>query len=250
MKVQVLVAAMNQKDKSLLEKMNIQSDAIVGNQCEYNAVENFQWKGHNISYLNFAEKGLSLNRNNALMRADGDICLLADDDMVYEDDYVETVNKMFNQHPDADVIIFNILEPVTTRSVIEKVTRVGYLNYLRYGSVRIAFKLESIRENAIFFNQCFGTGTERGFGEDNLFLTACLKNKLKIYAVPEHIARLTEERDSTWFHGYDDKYLHNKGLLFKAISKKFYGVLCMQDALRHHNEYDKTASSAFRAMMH
>ena len=75
MKVQVLVAAMHQKDHALLEKMNIQSDAIVANQCDFNSVEDFEWNGHKIRYLNFAERGVGLNRNNALMRANGDICL-------------------------------------------------------------------------------------------------------------------------------------------------------------------------------
>lgn len=81
MSVQVLVAAMNQTDKSLIEKMNIQSDAIVGNQCSKNSIENFIYGNHCITYLNFAEKGVGLNRNNALMRATGKYCLFADDDI-------------------------------------------------------------------------------------------------------------------------------------------------------------------------
>lgn len=250
MKVQVLVAAMHQSDHSLLEKMNIQSDAIVGNQCDRNSVEEFTWNGHNIRYLNFAERGLALNRNNALMRADGDICLLADDDMVYEDGYVKKVTEAFKAYPDADVLIFNIVEPVPNRCVIRKAGRVNYLNYLRYGSVRIAFKLQSVKENAIFFNQCFGAGTDRGFGEDNLFLTACLRNKLKIYAIPMHIAALTEERESTWFKGYDEKYLRNKGLLFKAVSRKWSRLLCLQDAIRHHKSYEgRSVFAAYKAMI-
>ena len=84
MVIQVLVAAMNQKDHSLLEKMNIKSNAIIGNQCDYNSIEKFKYKDYDIVYLNFAEKGVGLNRNNSLMRATGDICLFADDDMIYE----------------------------------------------------------------------------------------------------------------------------------------------------------------------
>ena len=44
----------------------------------------------------------------------------------------------------------------------------------------------------------------------NLFLTACLKNGLKIYAVPTELAELTEERKSTWNCGYDEKYFKIK----------------------------------------
>ena len=77
MRIEVLVAAMHQTDHALLEKMNIQSDVIVGNQCDRNAVEEFEWNGHRVRYLHFAERGVGLNRNNSLMRAAGDICLFA-----------------------------------------------------------------------------------------------------------------------------------------------------------------------------
>lgn len=248
MNVQVLIATMHQMDYSLLEKMNIQTDAIVGNQCDRNEIEDFEWNGHRVQYLNFAERGLSKNRNNALIRATGDVCLLADDDMVYQDGYEKTVLAAFEDNLEADVLIFNIDEPTRTRRVIQTKTRVHWLNYLRYGSVRIAFRLNSIRENGIFFNQCFGSGTDRGFGEDNLFLTECLRKKLKIYAIPVCFARLTEERDSTWFRGYDEKYLKNKGLLFRAISRRWWKLLCLQDALRHRSEYLKGWHAIYRIM--
>ena len=70
-KVQVLVAAMNQHDYSLLDKMNIQSDVIVANQSDFNRVDVFDYKGNQAIYLNFEERGVGLNRNNALMRATG-----------------------------------------------------------------------------------------------------------------------------------------------------------------------------------
>ena len=160
MKIQVLVAAMNQTDHSLIEKMNIKTDAIIGNQCSFNSIEEFKVGNQTIRYLNFAEKGVGLNRNNALMRADADICLFADDDMVYEDNYIETIEKAFRENPDADVIVFNLKEKILTRKLIAKKTRVGYLNYLRYGTARIAVRLQSIKKHGIYFNQCFGGGTE------------------------------------------------------------------------------------------
>lgn len=238
MKVQVLIAAMNQQDHSLLEKMNIQSDAIVGNQCGFNLIEKFSYKSHNIMYLNFAERGVGLNRNNALMRADGDICLFADDDMVYENDYVKTVSDAFEMYSDADIIIFNLREKIPIRYIINKVQKVGYFNFLRYGTARIAVKLKSVRDNAIFFNQTFGGGTEHCHGEDNIFLAECLKKGLKIYAIPEYIAELTEERASSWNMGYDHKYLADQGCLYRAISRKWWRLLCLQDSIRHSSDYN------------
>ena len=57
MKVQVLVATMNQRDYSLLKKMNIQTSVIVGNQCDHNSIEMFDYEGNEAIYLNFNERG-------------------------------------------------------------------------------------------------------------------------------------------------------------------------------------------------
>ncbi len=249
MKVQVLVAAMNQKDHSLLEKMNIDSDVIVGNQCDFDSVERFEYKKHKATYLNFCERGVGLNRNNALMRASGKYCLFADDDMVYVDNYAEIVEKAFEQHPNADVIVFNIFENTPTRYIIKKEERVFLHNYLRYGTARIAIRLSSIRNNGIFFHLCFGGGTDHCHGEDNIFLSDCLKKKLKIIAIPQTIATLTEQRPSTWNSGYNEKYLMDQGMLYKTISRKFWILLCLQDAMRHSRKYYKIPwIKAFRLM--
>lgn len=249
MSIQVLIATMNQNDYSLINKMNIQSDAIVGNQCDRNSIEKFEYNKHSIIYLNFAERGVGLNRNNALMRANADYCLFADDDMVYVDNYVEIIEKMFNKFPDADVIIFNLKEKNSSRYVVKKVHKVGRLNYLRYGTARIVVKLDSIRKNGIYFNQCFGGGTEHCHGEDNIFLTQCLNAGLNIYAIPVVIAELTNERESTWNKGYDTKYLKDQGALYRVISKKWWKLFCLQDAIRHRKEYSLSWFESFTIML-
>ena len=75
MKLQVLVSTMHQTDYSLLEKMNIQSDAIVINQCDRDGIERFSFpfRGHDILWMSMNERGVGLSRNNALMRATGDM---------------------------------------------------------------------------------------------------------------------------------------------------------------------------------
>ena len=247
MKVQVLVASMHQTDHSLLEKMNIRSDVIVGNQCDRNSVEEFDWNGYHVKYLNFAERGVGLNRNNALMRADGDIVLFADDDMVYENDYVKTVTSAFARHPEADVIVFN-LHNAGERKGITADTKVNRLNYLRYGTARVAVRLQAVKNNGIYFNQCFGGGTEHCHGEDNLFLTACLDKGLKIIAVPAYIATLVDERESTWNKGYDEKYLRDQGCLYRTISRRWWKLLCLQDAIRRSGSYQMSPVRSYQMM--
>ena len=58
MTLQVLIATMHQTDHSLLEKMNIQSDAIVINQCDRDEVERFTYKGHSVLWMSLNERGV------------------------------------------------------------------------------------------------------------------------------------------------------------------------------------------------
>jgi glycosyltransferase involved in cell wall biosynthesis len=251
MDLQVLVATMHQKDYSLLEKMNIDSDAIIANQCDKNEIESFDYKGHHIRSFSFAERGVGLNRNNALMRATNDICLLADDDIVLKNNYGDIIFDSFKQHPNADVIIFNLDEEVPKRFIIKEKMKIGYLNYMRFGAARIAFRTRSITKNGISFNLHFGGGAQYSAGEDTLFLRDCLKNKLKIIALPITIGKIEEDRPSTWFNGFNDKYFIDRGALFAAISRKWARILCLQFLIRHRKMFktDMDVRKAYRFMV-
>ena len=224
MSVQVLVAAMNQVDHKLLERMNIQSDVIVGNQCSYNSIEHFDFNGHKAVYLNFDERGVGLNRNNTLIHSTGDVCLFADDDMNYVDNYVEIINKSFEKYPNADALIFNINTVGANNHMRRKntaVKRVSTYNSLNYGATRIAVKRSELLKKRICFSQYFGGGSIYSSGEDSLIIRDMLRNGLKIYAIPEIIATV-DQSTSTWFSGYHEKFFFDKGALMKAMFPKMY----------------------------
>lgn len=245
--LQVIVATMNQQDHSLLDTMNIESDAIICNQCDRNEIEEFTYKQHEIKYLSFNERGVGLNRNNGLMRAHADICFLADDDIVFNNNYKATVIESFVKNPEADLIIFNLEESKPTRFIIKRKMKIGYLNYMRFGAVRIAFKRKSVTRNGISFNLHFGGGAEYSGGEDTLFLTSCLNKGLKIIALPTTIGSMKESRASTWFTGYNEKYLKDRGALFAAVSRRWSWILALQFVLRR-NRLFRDKINVFRAM--
>ena len=89
MKVQVLVAAMQARPEELAEKMNLSSDTIIINQCDKVGEEAFSHAGHKIVCYDYAERGVGKSRNHAIDKADRDICLFSDEDIVYEKDYEE-----------------------------------------------------------------------------------------------------------------------------------------------------------------
>lgn len=234
MNLEVLVSTMDQIDYSLLEKMNIQSDAIVINQCNKNEVVNFEYKKHDISFLCFKERGIGLSRNNALMRATGDICLFADDDVTYVDNYREIVIEAFEQNPKADLIFFNVLSRNLKRPSykIEKSRRVRWFNCLRFGTYQMAVRTERIKQANIYFSLLFGGGAKYGSGEDSLFIVECLKKGLNVYTNSAIIGYVSQS-NSSWFRGYTDKFFFDKGVLFAFISKRWARILCLQFILRH-----------------
>lgn len=251
MKLEVLVSAMHQKDHSLLKKMNIQSDAIVVNQCDRNEFEEFNYKGNLIRFLSLSERGVGLSRNNALMRSKGDICVFADDDVTYMENYKEVILKNFSDNPKADIILFNVesLNKDRPTCKIEKDHRVKLVNSLKYGAVNIAFRRESILSVNVSFSLLFGGGAKYSAGEDSLFICECLRKGLKIYASVDKIADVKQD-DSTWFTGYSDKYFIDKGVFFKVLSKRFNKLLMFQFAIRKHHLYkaNKSMREALKLM--
>ena len=215
--VQVVIATMNQTDHSLLDKMKIDSDAVVGNQCDRDEVERFEYNDHSVVYYSFNEKGVGLNRNNSLMRATADYCVLADDDMIFKPGYASVITRLFKDIPDADILCLNIDDEPQIRPKTKKVTRIRWYNYGTYGAARIALKREPVIHRGIFFNLSFGGGAEYTQGEDTLFLHDCLKKRLHIYAVPCSIAELYETRKSTWFNGYTEKFFFDKGIYLATL---------------------------------
>ncbi|MBM7606286.1 glycosyltransferase involved in cell wall biosynthesis [Metabacillus crassostreae] len=239
MKVEVLVSTMHQKDLTLINKMNIKGDAIIINQCDRN--EYIESNDHNRSLrmYSFSEFGVGKSRNNALMRSTGDICLMADDDMVYVDNYEEIVLNAFIENPKADMILFNV--PILKKNgqkiiKVKENKRVSFFNSLKYGTVNIAYRREKIIKRNIFFSLLFGGGARYGCGEDSIFITESLKKGMKIYSNKSIIAEI-QEGESTWFTGYNEKFFFDKGALFAAISKKGAYLLAIQFIIRKRKLY-------------
>lgn len=235
MSIQTLVVTTEQTDHSLLKRMKIQTDAIVGNQCDRNLVEEFDYNGNKIKWLSFKERGVGLNRNNVLMRSNADICVFADDDMVFYDGYADVVKNLFVKYPNVDILLFNLDERIPKRHKNTKVKKINCFNYGKYGAARLAFRRHSVHMSGVSFNLLFGGGAQYSSGEDSIFLHDCLKKKLKMIAVPVSIAQLNEDRESTWFSGFNDKFFYDKGVMYSQLYGGFSRLIALYNCFRHKN---------------
>lgn len=169
-------------------------------------------------------KGVGNNRNIALMYATADYCMLADDDVVYNENIENIVLEEFEKFKDADIIIFNIGSTGSERKQrrINKSRKCRFWDRMSWGAVRMAVKLSSIRTKNIWFHTLFGGGCRYPSGEDSIFLLEARKKRLKIYLSNQEIG-LTDFSKSSWFNGYDDNYYWGKGAFYQVVhNKSFY----------------------------
>jgi glycosyltransferase involved in cell wall biosynthesis len=228
MKLQVLVSAVDEDVATLAERMKLESEAIIINQTDHVGYEEYTYNGKRIQCYEFNEKGVGLSRNNALLRATGDIILFSDEDIIYEKGYEKKVLDAFNEHPEADFLLFNLKVGESRATYYtKKFHSVHIWNSGRYPTYSFAIKRDKLVASRITFSLLFGGGARYSNGEDSLFLKDCLKYGFKTYAVPIDIG-MERERESTWFKGYTDKFFIDRGVLYHFL----YGRLAYLMAVR------------------
>jgi len=228
MTLQLLVAAVDREARKLAEEMRIDSDAIIVSQGERYAYEELRWKDHNIKCFHMAERGVGLSRNHSLLRASADISLFADEDIIYEPDYERKVLDAFAEHPQADLLFFNVRAmPGRETYHNEEFGRVRWYNCGRYPTYSLAVRTRRVHQKNITFSLLFGGGARYSNGEDSLFIRDCLKAGLKAYKAPVTIGH-ERVRKSSWFTGYHEKFFYDRGVLYHYL----YGHLASPMALR------------------
>lgn len=214
--------------RELAREMHIETDAVIVNQCGRYDVETFDHKGRKIRVFYMAERGVGLSRNTALMRADGDICLFSDQDIVYETGYEQKILQAFKKCPDADMIVFNVEVSEERKTYYNTgVKRVRWYNCGRYGAVSFAVRREKLFASGVTFSLLFGGGAKYSAGEDSLFLKQFMQKGYRVYTSEAVIGRETVG-DSTWFSGYHNKFFFDRGVLYHFL----YGPLAKLWAFR------------------
>lgn len=242
MKVQVLVATVNEDVNTMAEKMHLETEAVIVNQCDSFGYCEYRYKEKLIRCFSMAERGVGLSRNTALMRADGDICLFSDEDIVFYPGYEEKILSAFKENPDADLITFNFkVDPSRATYYNCEKRRIRWYNYGRYPTYAAAARVESLRKANVSFSLLFGGGAKYSNGEDSLFFHDCLKKGLHLYA---HTELLGEEvyRESTWFKGYNSKFFIDRGVLYHHLYGKGAKLFSLRFLWAHRQEMLKEIS--------
>ena len=227
----------NKEVEDLLKKQKITSKYIIINQT---LNDNVSITNENV--ITKKEKGLSKSRNEVIKNATSEIVLIADDDVVYENDYEETILKYWNKYQDSDIICFYVKSRNKKRKIKRMISqKINWINSMRIASVEITFNKNSIINNGLKFNENFGSGTKLNRGEENIFLYDALRKKLKIRFINKKIGEV-EQSESTWYTKHDKEFFEIQGQVFKEMSPKYYKLLILQFAIRKYYLYHKEIS--------
>ena len=214
MKLEILMSCMHQEDDTLVRQSRITGHAVVINQC------------HRVDYREYPtekglarmwftdQRGLTRSRNMAIASSDADVCLLCDDDEVFVDGYEAKIMDAFRQLPQADVIIFRMVNYPC--SLGDAPRELKFPQTMHVSSWQIAFRRESLRRAGVRFDELLGAGTGNGAEEELKFMTDCQKAGLKIWYAPVEIATVAQT-ESTWFNGFDRKFFYNRGATTRYI---------------------------------
>ena len=247
MKVEVLLAIMNLKSeteyKNILKQNNITGKVIAINQVNE--------KGFNIEngdnrIFSYKEIGASNSRNRLVEKAEGDICIFADNDTVFVDNYEEIIKKEYEKKPKADIIIFFAENQNNSREKNKKIgnKKINNLNLMKIRTNEISIKkeiVEKIKKENLKFDTNFGPGGIFKKGEETIFISELLKMGIKIYSIDKKLSTSRNE-ESTWFTGFNEKFLFDQGAIFYRIYHKWYKILIIQYLIRKYFLYRKNVS--------
>ena len=226
-KLQILCATMHQNDFSKIKEMNIRCDVVFANQADRMEKQVMEFDGHQAQMITTDTRGVGVNRNIAMLHADGDVLLFADDDLIYDDHCEARVLQAFEEHPDADVIVFELDFTKEGQVYFQRRHKAGKLSIveaLKYGTCFMAVRRVSITRANIWFHTEFGGGCRYSSGEDSLFLRDCFRKKLKIYKYKYCLGQCRKD-DSSWFEGYTEKYFTDKGVWLSCAFPVSGGLL-------------------------
>lgn len=251
MGLQVLVSTMKQIDTSLVDRLKINSNCIILNQCNEENIIKVTKQNYNIQMINSKTNGLSKSRNLLINYATDEICLMGDDDLEYVPEYNKIIEAQFDKFPSADIIVFQV-EGIERKFKNYPTTakELNLITSMKVASVEIAFRLNSIKNNNIKFNEKFGSGAKYSMGEENIFLFNCIRNGLRVQYVPIKIADL-HIGESSWFKGFNKKFFIDRGASFYAMSSNLAYLLILQYSIRKYNLYKNETSliNAFKYMV-
>jgi len=219
--IEILVATMHRTSLDFLWNMFKHNDPadfniLIVNQTtpDKQLVSEFE----NIKIINSFEFGVPKSRNLAISKATSDICLMADDDIVYQPHLKKTITDAYLKYPHAAMISFEAIDEDGLK----------YTDYFPEGNHTkkslkkiytwvISFKRALYQKNKVVYNPHFGFGATFQGQEEYVFLRNAFDIGLKMRHISKTIVQHPNENSG--------KLMGSDNALFarSALAHRFYG---------------------------
>ncbi len=191
-------------------------------------------------------RGISRNRNNALRLAEGDVALLADDDVRFTHDNMEVIREAFSGEDSPDVACFKIATPAGEEEYKDYAPDQFVLNDTNghyISSLEIAFRIKTVREKGICFDERFGLGSDLiQYGEEAVFIHDCIRAGLVVKYIPRYVVEhpfmsMTKAMaeyapaKNIFKGGYDARRYG-----WRAVPAAIYNTVILRGELSRHNK--------------
>ena len=225
--LEILVSTMNRNSLDFLIPMFpfchfSDFSILIVNQTEENKllVSDFP----SIRVINSFEKGLSKSRNLALKNVIGKIVLIADDDVIYMNDFDTKIIQAYNQYDNKAVISFCIEKPnglLFKKYSPNAKKNLSLMELFNVLSIEISLNKLILDKLGITFDENFGLGSEFQMGEEAVFLSD-IKNKNQQIAFVPSVIVIHSEISSTEKIDFSKRYYVQGAFLTKVLKEDYF----------------------------
>ena len=174
-----------------------------------------------VRVINSFEKGISKSRNLGIKNAVKQIILIADDDVVFIDDFQNNIINTYNENRIASAICFQTItkEGNLYSKYPKKTDELNNKQLRKVLSIELTFILGDIKYENCMFNEFFGLGSKFQDSETYFFLKKIKKRGLKIGFSPKNI--VIHESFSSSDEASSDRIIYAR----MAGFYKIYGII-------------------------
>ena len=223
--IEILISTMNQTNLDFLfpmfpSKHFSNYNILIINQSE---IKTLSSEFPTVRIINSKSKGLSKSRNLALENAIGKICIIADDDIVYCEEFLNRISNAYNKFPNAATINFcavNAEGRLMKKYALLAKTNLSIFDVLNTTSFEMTFNKEVLDASNVRFDENFGLGGVFEMGEEAAFLNDLRKKNKQLAFEPSVIVMHRELTSSEKKSRIETYYIN--GALFTKIFKNNY----------------------------
>ena len=183
---QFLISTMNSKFDPDRSRLNAAQCVVINQVEECRLTDAEIWAASLRSKgglaINVVERGLSRSRNKAIAAAKADICVIADDDLMFDGDADARIEALFAENPNVDVITFQARDG--GGRPLKRYRKSGHAHSLLTAfniiSFEIAFRRTSVINSGVLFDERFGLGAKFVSGEENIFVADLVRAGLNV----------------------------------------------------------------------